>query len=338
MLSSAIYSDGFIGHDAVIRRLQALLEGERLPHAVLFSGPDGVGKLLAARWLAAAYLCPKNGCGHCSTCARVLKGFHPDLHIVLAEEGRRDILIGQVRELTTSVATRPFEASGKAAIIDEANRMNEESQNAFLKTLEEPPPGSLIILVTAAADRLLPTIRSRCQRFLFSRLTEEEMCRFVSCRSQLEPDFPERLAGGSPGRLFKLVASDAGTARRIFIDFMASRAMPSPVQAAAELMQWAESKGGLKQHVRELLQQALSLGVGLLRDTAMLVGGAPLAHLLNKDLEGELRDAAGLYAPAGLFYCVRQIVEAVEDIGGYVDPGLAVENIFRVIRDARKRG
>ena len=104
------------------------------------------------------------------------------------------------------------------------------------------------------------------------------------------------------------------------------------------MLDWAEGQGGLKQHVRELLQTALCLGVGVLRDAAMLAAGAPASRLLNQDLERELEDSVKLYDPAGMFFIVRKMVEAVEDIGGYVDPGLAVENIFRVIREARKRG
>ena len=337
MLYSAICADGFIGHERVIRRLEAALAG-RMPHAVLFTGPPGVGKFFAARWTAAAFLCPDRGCGTCRTCRRVLEGIHPDVHIVRTGEERRDILIQQVRELSAAVGTKPLEGRGRAAVIDEAERMNEEAQNAFLKTLEEPPPGTLIVLVTSAEHRLLSTIRSRCQRFPFQRLTEEEMARFTSGRLEGPPPFPARIAEGSPGRLLRLVEMDAGEARRIVAAFTLSHRLPSPVRATAELMDWAAGAGGVKQALRERLRTALELWAGIVRDLTVLAGGGGAEHLLNPDLEAELEEAVGTYPVERLFRLLDEIQEAGEDVAGYVDPGLVTENLFRSVREARKRG
>lgn len=338
MLSSAIYSDGFVGHKTVIDRLEALIEKGRLPHALLFCGPEGIGKLRAARWVAAAHLCPKFGCGSCPTCGRVLGSSHPDLLWLEAEEGRRDILIGQVRELMSAIATKSFEAGGKAAVIDGADRMNEESQNAFLKTLEEPPPGSIIILVSASPERLLPTIRSRCQRLSFGRLSEEELNRFTSLQGDLEPDFPLRLAEGSPGRLLRFLREDTGRVREILIDFIAAPSPPSPVRCTAALMAWAEQAAGHRQAVREKLRAALELFAGFFRDILVLKEGGGDHHLLNRDYESRIREASALYEPVGLYHAVQGVVEAGDDISSYVDPGLAVEKVLRIIREVRKRG
>ncbi|MHC4943651.1 MAG: DNA polymerase III subunit [Planctomycetota bacterium] len=338
MLSSAIYSDGFIGHKKVVEKLSGLLEESRLPHALLFSGPDGVGKARVGRWLAAALLCPSHGCGTCSTCKRVLGGFHPDFHEVCADEGRREILIQQIRGLIEALFTKPFEASGKAALIDEADRMNEESQNAFLKSLEEPPDSTVLILVTSTPERLLPTILSRCQRIRFNRLSDEELDVFMAGQSDVIPDFSIRLAQGSPGRLVKFMQVDAGRARKLFLEFITSEKLPSPVKACTELMEWAQSGegGNLKHPVRERIRLSLNLCAGLLRDLAMLKEGTRGCHILNQDIEHELEGAAGNYGLSGLFFAGQEVLEASADILGYVDPGLAAEKVFRVIREIRK--
>jgi DNA polymerase-3 subunit delta' len=338
MLRSAIYSEGFVGHREVVDKLATFLEAGRLPHAVLFSGPEGVGKFLAARWLAAGFLCPDGGCGTCTTCSRILKELHPDLHVVKAEAGRGMITIGQIRDLTALVGTKPFEGSGKAAIIDDADRMNEESQNAFLKTLEEPPPRTVIVLVSSACDRLLPTIRSRCQRFGFSLLGEEDLSLLLERNRQEQGDFPMKLAEGSPGRLLRLLRIDAGIPRRLFMEFIAAPKGPSPVKATVGIMDWAAQKGSLKQQLRENLKISIALGIGLLRDLAMALEGVSGRRLLNQDLENPLKEATMMYDLPSLFYAIDRMVETSADIMGYVDPSLAVEHAFRSIREARKRG
>lgn len=337
MLSSAIYADGFIGHEAVIRRLERLLKG-RMPHALLFTGPAGVGKFLAARWTAAAFLCPEGGCGTCTTCRRVRAEIHPDLYVVRTDEDRRDILIQQVRNLTAAVGTKPFEGRGRAAIIDEAERMNEEAQNAFLKTLEEPPPNTLIVLVSSGEARLLPTIRSRCPRVPFHRLSDEEMARYIAEHLGSPPPFTERIAQGSPGRLAQLSAMDAGAARRILVEFTARGHRLSPARFTSDLLAWAAGEGLLKQAVRERLRTVLWLWAGLLRDLVVLACGGTGEHLVNIDLEVDLREAVERYPLERLFHLLAEIQEAGEDIAGYVDPGLVMENLFRAVRDAGKRG
>lgn len=340
MLKSAIYDNSLIGHRPAVEKLSNLIVTERLPHALLFSGPQGIGKSFVARWVAAAYLCADGGCGTCSSCKKVLAGLHPDLHEVGIEEGRMEIVISQIRALNEALQIKPFEAKGKAAVLDGADRMNEESQNAFLKTLEEPPPATVIVLVTAQAERLLPTIRSRCQRIRFNRLAPEEMAAFLRTRDNLKPEFPVSLAQGSPGRLLELADAGAGAARTLMIEFIASDRMPSPVKAGSELMDWARAgaSGNLKHPVRERLRLSLGLCAGLLRDMVVLRAGGDVNQLLNSDLEKTLRRAVKMYEMSGLFFAARTVVDAVADITGYIDPGLATEKVFRIIRETRKRG
>lgn len=142
----------------------------RLSHAYMLTGPEGDERENAARNLAAALLCPaaEPPCGQCRDCRKVMAGVHPDVIWVGREKRdgdlRREILVGQIRRMTADAALAPNEADRKVYIIDEADRMNQQAQNALLKALEDPPGHACFILCAAAADALLPTVRSRCVR------------------------------------------------------------------------------------------------------------------------------------------------------------------------------
>ena len=142
----------------------------RLSHAHMLIGPEGSERDDAARELAAALLCPADAppCGQCRDCRKVLAGTHPDVIWVGREKRdgdlRRDILVGQIRQMTADAVLAPNEAARKVYVIDQADRMTQQAQNALLKALEDPPGHACFILCAASAEALLPTVRSRCVR------------------------------------------------------------------------------------------------------------------------------------------------------------------------------
>lgn len=145
-----------IGHTEQCERLLKL---KNIPHAVLFTGPEAVGKKRVARWFAEKLLG---------------KLQHPDLHLAQLEAEKRDIPATAIREIIQKLQLKAYAGGKKIAIIDDAHRMNIAASNAFLKTLEEPPGDSLIILITHCPQMLLPTIISRCQTFNFGELSAEQ--------------------------------------------------------------------------------------------------------------------------------------------------------------------
>ncbi|HVF52137.1 MAG TPA: DNA polymerase III subunit delta' [Actinomycetota bacterium] len=153
------------------------LEHDELSHALLFLGPEGAGKRVAAVAIAAALTCrakPLQGCGECQTCARVARGTHPDVHHI-APEGAF-IRVETVREGVIQQAARsPFEAAVKVFIIEDADRMNISAQNALLKTLEEPPSDTTFILLSTREDELLETVRSRARTIRFEAVPERRI-------------------------------------------------------------------------------------------------------------------------------------------------------------------
>lgn len=165
-----------IGQDEAVTSLQASLESGKLGHAVVFSGPHGVGKTTLARLVAQCLCCEKaptsSPCGECPSCKAFLSSNHPDLLEMDAASNRG---VDDARAIRERLAVAPMLSSATVLIIDEAHMLTREAQNALLKTLEEPPPGVYFLFATTAADKLLNTIRSRCQQYLLRTPTQAQL-------------------------------------------------------------------------------------------------------------------------------------------------------------------
>ncbi len=203
---------------SIVRR--ALCSG-RMPHAYLFEGPEGVGKELAARALAARLLCEDDSlapdadaCGQCLACRLMAAGNHPDFHLIhrglhkvhpdraIRQSKGLFLAVDLIRHFLIEPATmRPAQGRRRVFLIRDAERMNEEAQNALLKTLEEPPGAACLILVTSSATRLLPTIQSRCQRVPFGLLPADFVGQELVGRLGIPAADGRVLAALSDGRL-----------------------------------------------------------------------------------------------------------------------------------------
>jgi len=214
-------STAIVGHEKERERLRSAAAEQRLAHALLFAGPDGIGKRAVAIGLAISLQCSEDrpqapildGCGECAACRQVAAGSHPDVQLVGVPSGRKEIGIDRIRELKRFVQLRPVYDRGKVVVIDDAHMLTVAAQNALLKTLEEPPHGSLLILVASNADSLLPTVRSRCQRIQFQPLPTPLVERLLVERHGIDAAAARILsaaAEGSPGRALALRRSFVG--------------------------------------------------------------------------------------------------------------------------------
>ena len=200
------------GHPAALAAVSAMVRVGR-PGAVLLVGPAGVGKTTLAMDLAAGLLCSADDaaqrpCGACRACRLVARGVHPDVHRLGPEGPGRQVVIGGpgkprgVRDLIAELALLPVEGGARVAIIEAAQRMNEDAQAALLKTLEEPPAGATIVLCADAEEPLLPTIRSRCARIRLGPVGIRDIEAIVLDAGAADPPVAARLAriaGGRPG-------------------------------------------------------------------------------------------------------------------------------------------
>ena len=207
------------GHQRVRAFLQAAVANDRLPHALLFAGADGIGKRTLALAFVAWLLCETDGsdaCGDCAACRQVAAGSHPDFQFVTVASGKKEIGVDRVRDVKRFTQLRPVRGTVKLAVIDDAHMLTVAAQNALLKTLEEPPGHSVLILVANNPDALLPTVRSRCQRVPLSPLPNDAVVEILTRDHGIAPATAQQLtalAEGSPGRalaLSRCVASEDG--------------------------------------------------------------------------------------------------------------------------------
>jgi DNA polymerase III subunit delta' len=198
-----------LGHDKVIELLRQYMLGNRLASAYLFTGPQAIGKRTVAVEFAKALNCETDkfeACGECLTCQKIAQNNHPDLHFIpslfdLLEKKSEAIKIEEIRALRRIVSLKPYEAKKSVTIIDDAHNLNQASSNALLKTLEETPRHSLIILITHKPSLLARTIISRCQVLRFFALPRLELVRILKSDYGVAADLAHFVSFFSEGRL-----------------------------------------------------------------------------------------------------------------------------------------
>ena len=197
--------------------LKRALENRTLAHAYLFSGDAGVGKKLTALALAASVNCadtgPDGACGRCPSCRKVAAQAHPDVHMLVPDGD--EIKIDQIRQIQSELSLKPFEGDKKVLIVDGAEQMNQAAANAFLKTLEEPPGDALLILIAAMPQRLLSTIRSRCQEIRFTPLPRRLLAQALVKRRGLPEEDAWLLAALSQGSMGRGLEMDVAQEKEV---------------------------------------------------------------------------------------------------------------------------
>jgi DNA polymerase-3 subunit delta' len=265
---------------------RAALRGS-LPPSLVFGGPDGVGKRHAAVALAQLLNCaaPRaaDACGSCPSCTRIPRGVHPDVLIV--EPGETGaIKIDQVRDAIERSAYRPFEGRRRVVIIDDADAMAAEAQNALLKTLEEPPASSTFVLVTSRPDVLLPTVRSRCQQLRFGRLAPAEIASALEERhgyGAADAHAAAAAADGSLGRALEGSSEGYAEARDAAGTFLLELGPASDPRSRLESAK--AFSGGSSD--RDELGRRLRAAASMLRDLGVLISRADERGLANADLK-----------------------------------------------------
>jgi DNA polymerase-3 subunit delta' len=310
-----------LGNEDIQQILFRSAKADRLHHALLFHGPEGVGKRRMALRLAMYRTCPQRlegagDCGgSCPSCTRMARQYesrdrqhHPDLYF-LEPEGKEPGVIkigerqnpdwGTIRWLNHQVRLCPQEAVGNTFIIDRPERIQHEARHSLLKTLEEPPTACLIILVSSQPNALMPTIRSRCQsvRFRgFSRTRLAEVLRDHFQRAPAEARLLAGIAGGSLGRALSLDLDAWRDQRGLALEMVETAARPG-WGARQTLMEMADAvSGSVKKW--ELVGRGIPDLLGsLLRDLVLLQSGSAEELLESSDLADELRVLAGRLPP-----------------------------------------
>lgn len=357
--------DSIIGHaDAVTALNRSLVEG-RLAHAYLFAGPEGVGKRTLALELAKAVTCtgPDAPCNVCSACRRIDAGKHPDVELMapggICEESDhdhsadagRDIRICQVRRAERVLGITPFEGGRRVLILDPAEAMNAQSADAFLKTLEEPPNGALIILITANDEQLGETVRSRCRRVPLCALRPAETERALAERFGATPEQSARLTRLFAGRIGCAVealrdphfeerrtAMLDHAARVPFLpiderfdlagqcaDAFARRDRAKPDETGQPVTSTASKDG--RPRSRTDVYATLDAWIEWWRDI-LLVGGGADAAVVNAERAADLYAGAGALGIEAAARGISALREARHDLEHNINPRLALEALM----------
>jgi DNA polymerase-3 subunit delta' len=330
-----------IGHANALAALQRALGSERPPHAWLFCGPEGVGKETVALEFAAALNCTSEAgpkpCGECRACRDTLAGRHPDVEVVapggMCDESEhkdhadsRDLRICQVRRLERLLSLSPYAATRRVAIVDAADTLRAEAANAFLKTLEEPPAGSVIILLAEREERLPETVLSRCQRLAFRPIERETIVEVLIERGA-EPDEAVTIAAASGGRL--------GWALQAFEDhslleeraMMLDEALRLAHAGRAERFAWAGEAASRQAGVRERYMRELTIWENWWRDVLLYGAGGGSEGASNPDRESVLLEEGRLYPASQIVRFLQSMAQTREYLRENVDPQLALENL-----------
>lgn len=319
-------------------KLLGLLARNPLPPASIFQGPDGVGKKTAALALAALANCRKPSgqerCGSCSSCLKADAGNHPDITLFLPD--KNVIKIDMMRELSREAYYRPFEGKARFFIVDEAEKMTEEAANSLLKTLEEPPATSHLVLVTAFPHRLLSTIRSRCQDFTFVPLTREEIVRYLSATGRSEgSELRAAFADGSIGKALSLNLEELVRDRDVVLDVFRAWTATRSFEEVFRRAETAPLKADLKN--RDRTKDLLQLLHSLAEDLYFILIGTP-ERIVNFDRRSELDKLSRQLTLDAIENLLYHIGQSYWDVDHYVSPLMSFETLWLRAEQGRQYG
>ena len=319
------------GHNPVVAMLKQAVADQRIASGYLFEGPSGVGKRTTALALAKARLCPERpgkGCHHCRVCQRIDAGNHPDVRLFRPrDEGHRNIQIQTLREDILPVAQyAPYECDSAFLIFEEADVCfpdnHPETANALLKTLEEPRPGVTFILLAERPDRLLDTIRSRCQRVRFGRLAPG-ILEHVLDDAGIAAEIAAAAIALADGRADRALAlSEQGVAQDLLnaamrVDAQITQGSPGRLMALSEELARGDE-----------LQSTLQTLVTFYRDVAVAGLGMRPEQLSFRMAAQEIRERARTMSPAQAAERVQKLGELGEALERNANPQIALDALL----------
>lgn len=313
------------GQQPAVSFLQASFLKGRLGGAYVFVGPEGVGKSRLAREFAKLLVCEAatgpEPCDSCPSCARVSTGQHPDVLIVSPENGV--IKIDTVRQVCRRLGYKSFEARRKVLIIEDAHCLNEESSNALLKNLEEPAPGTVVLLTVLSLRLILPTIVSRCQRVVFSGIHESDIAQILGDHHGADPITAKclaRMARGSLGRAIGLQKRGFFESKNKFLGYFFDRELQG-----REFYRFLSKSAGAESSDQDFIDMLLAW----YRDLLLVKSDEQTAKscLMNIDQERRLFEEAPPMSTEEIIEKLMLIAQAQRDFSRQLNPKIVWEKL-----------
>lgn len=318
-----------IGHVENIKMLRYMESNRRMPHAVLLSGPEGIGKLMVANVLGTALLCmaaDARPCGICQSCLQMGYGTHPD-YLLVRPDGA-SIKIEQIRNLQQEAALAPYVSSRRVCIIDSAELMTVQAANSLLKVLEEPAGDVVFILVSGNRQMLLATILSRCMDIGFQPLTDTLLAQALADRGFLpeQAEVAARLSRGRMGAALSMLEVDGFAVRN-----QAVNALGGLFEGRMAAV-W-DTAAALEKTERKDLLQIVGHFSYLLRDMLLLITGQDQQLLFNIDLVQQLREQTERWSEQRLLTALQAVETARRALHGNANARLTIEALLIKIYD-----
>ncbi|HET9015369.1 MAG TPA: DNA polymerase III subunit delta' [Thermomicrobiaceae bacterium] len=327
-----------VGHALAVDLLSRAVRSGQVAHAYLFSGPEGVGRRTLARVFTQALLCTASPeirpCGECSACRRAARGIHPDvstvsLEIQAAEDARNRkntrISIETIRELRASLALRPLEAAWRVAVVEDVDLLSRDAFDALLKTLEEPPPFVVLILIATETEAVPETVRSRCHPVLLEPLPRDEVRRALEARG-VDPAAAAVVASVTRGRFGHALAlagdGAALAARRDELDG-ALEMIDRPLSALGAARRMADA---FRRGQRAQVEHQLDVLVGVWRDLLVVAAGYP-EGIVNADVGERVTDLAGRWSVREIEHGLATTHRALLDLAANAQPRLVLDDM-----------
>jgi DNA polymerase-3 subunit delta' len=316
-----------LGHSGPIELLKRAIEKDTIPHSYLFSGNEGIGKKVVALQFAKAVNCREerpekdDACDRCSSCRKVDRHLHPD--VLLVEPEGQTLKVDQVRQMQRDLAYRPYEGKRRVCILTAADRMAPNMSNILLKTLEEPPLHTVIILLANNPTLLLPTILSRCQLIRFTPLPISTVSRWLVEEKgfdQKEAHLLASLSEGSPGKALEIREGISEIPRKEILEgWGGARSLP-----LEQMERWVE----LLPSEREDLLLILEVAKTLLRDLAIVKTSKDRSRLIHPDLLTEMEKIANDWSLSELLKRIEIVHRTMLAIRGNANTTLALETMM----------
>lgn len=316
------------GHEQIKADLQLLLQKKKLPHALLFSGIDGIGKLLMAKMLAKSLLCPNfkennTACGYCNSCKMFDEQSHPDYYFLEPEgKTRKLIKIEQIRQMQSQIALSPYLSDRRVVIINDAQYLNDTAGNSLLKTLEEPVGEVFFILITSNKDMILSTILSRCMKIYFAPLNYQEVAKVLQQKMDITQDkamIIARLSGGSILKAMQFIDDDALALRQKAL---------SCLQEDFSIKQIWSFIDELSNLDREKINEIMSHLQMLLRDLLLIKVNKDIDIIYNQDIKEDLLNLQGKYNEVDLLAKLTLVEDILKRLNSNADIKLILQKFI----------